>query len=42
LSESPPEVKPSPLLGEHTDQILKTILGLSEGEIEAAHQQGAV
>jgi formyl-CoA transferase len=42
LSESPTEVKPSPSLGEHTDEILKTILGLSEGEIEAAHQQGAV
>jgi formyl-CoA transferase len=42
LSESPTEVKPSPLLGEHTDEILKTILGLSEGEIEAAHQAGAI
>ncbi len=42
LSDSPTEVKPSPSLGEHTDEILKTILGLSEGEIEAAHQQGAV
>ncbi len=42
LSESPTQVKPSPLLGEHTDEILKTILGLSEGEIEAAHRQGAI
>jgi formyl-CoA transferase len=42
LSESPTEVKPSPSLGEHTDEILKTILGLSEGEIEAAHQAGAI
>lgn len=42
LSESPTEVKPSPSLGEHTDEILKTILELSEGEIEAAHQQGAI
>lgn len=42
LSESPTEVKPSPSLGEHTDEILKTILELSEGEIESAHQQGAI
>ena len=42
LSDSPTEVKPSPLLGEHTDEILKSVLGLSEGEIEAAHQQGAI
>jgi formyl-CoA transferase len=42
LSESPTEVEPSPLLGEHTDEILRTILELSEGEIEAAHQQGAI
>ena len=42
LSDSPTEVKPSPSLGEHTDEILKSVLGLSEGEIEAAHQQGAI
>jgi formyl-CoA transferase len=42
LSASPTEVKASPLLGEHTDEILRTILELSEGEIEAAHQQGAI
>src|SRR5438309_6265873 len=27
LSDSPTEVKPSPLLGEHTDEILKSIVG---------------
>jgi formyl-CoA transferase len=42
LSESPTEVKRSPLLGEHTDEILKSLLGLSDGEIEAARQAEAI
>jgi formyl-CoA transferase len=42
LSDSPTEVKRSPLLGEHTDEILKTIVGWSDEEIAAARQQGAV
>jgi crotonobetainyl-CoA:carnitine CoA-transferase CaiB-like acyl-CoA transferase len=35
-------VKRSPLLGEHTDEILRDVVGLSESEIEAAREQGAV
>jgi formyl-CoA transferase len=42
LSESPTEVKPSPLLGEHTDEILKSIVGWSDSEIAAARKEGAV
>jgi crotonobetainyl-CoA:carnitine CoA-transferase CaiB-like acyl-CoA transferase len=35
-------VQRSPLLGEHTDEILKTVLGLKDDEIKAARQQGAI
>jgi formyl-CoA transferase len=42
LSASATEVKPSPSLGEHTDEILKVIVGLSDREIAAARQDGAI
>jgi formyl-CoA transferase len=42
LSDSPSEVKRAPLLGEHTEEILRTVVGLDEDEIEAARKQGAV
>ena len=42
LSESPVEVKTSPALGEHTVEILKTIVGYSDDDIEAARAEGAV
>ncbi len=42
LSDSISEVARSPLLGEHSDEILKEIVGLSEEEISAAREQGAV
>ena len=42
LSDSPTEVKPSPLLGEHTEEILKSIVGWSEAEIAAARKEGAI
>jgi formyl-CoA transferase len=42
LSDSPTEVIPSPLLGEHTDEILKTIVGWNDAEIAAARKEGAV
>ena len=42
LSDSVTEVKPSPLLGEHTDEILKSIVGWSDAEIAAARKEGAV
>lgn len=42
LSDSPSDVRRSPLLGEHTEEILKTLLGLKDDEIQAARQQGAI
>ena len=41
LSDSPADVDRSPLLGEHTDEILKEI-GLSVAEIESSKSAGAV
>ncbi len=41
LSDSPAEVRRSPLLGEHTDEILGEI-GMTSAEIEAAKSDGAV
>jgi formyl-CoA transferase len=42
LSASPVEVLSSPLLGEHTDEVLAGLVGLSESEIEAARTAGAI
>jgi formyl-CoA transferase len=42
LSDSPAEVKRSPLLGEHTEEILSEVLGLSQDEIEATWASGAL
>jgi formyl-CoA transferase len=42
LSDSPSDVRRSPLLGEHTEDILRSVLGLHEAEIQAARQQGAI
>ena len=42
LSGSPVEVTRSPLLGEHTDAILRGVLGMDAQEIEAAKREGAV
>ncbi|MBT5191157.1 MAG: hypothetical protein HOM07_02335 [Rhodospirillaceae bacterium] len=35
-------VQPAPVLGQHTDQILADILGLSDGEIANLHDEGIV
>ena len=42
LSDSPAEVVRSPLLGEHTDEILKEVIGFGDEEIAAARDAGAV
>jgi formyl-CoA transferase len=42
LSDSPAVVKRSPLLGEHTDEILKEFCKYSEDEIKAVREAGAV
>ena len=42
LSDSTTAVERSPLLGEHTDQILSEVLGMNSADIEAARSAGAV
>ena len=42
LSASPSEVARSPLLGEHTIEIMREVLGFSAEEIEAARTEGAI
>jgi len=42
LSDSPAEVRRSPLLGEHTDEILAGVLGFSEEEIRELKASGAL
>ncbi len=42
LSDSPAEVTRSPLLGEHTDEILSDVLGFSQEEVKAIREAGAV
>ena len=42
LSDSPSDVKRSPLLGEHTDEILRDVVGLTDAEIARAKEAGAV
>jgi formyl-CoA transferase len=42
LSDSPVDVERSPLLGEHTQEVLKDVLGYSSSEIEEIVSSGAV
>ncbi len=42
LSDSPSDVERSPLLGEHTDDILKDVVGFDAARIAAAKEEGAV
>ena len=42
LSDSQSEVKRSPLLGEHTDEILMDVLGYSQKEVDEFRSKGAV
>jgi len=41
LSASPAKIERSPTLGEHTDEILKEVLGLSDTDIAAKRTAGA-
>jgi formyl-CoA transferase len=41
LSDSPAKIKRSPLLGEHTDEILKELLGYDDAKIAALKAAGA-
>jgi crotonobetainyl-CoA:carnitine CoA-transferase CaiB-like acyl-CoA transferase len=38
----PPRVTASPTLGQHTDDVLTSWLGLSEAEVKALHGEGVV
>ena len=42
LSDSPTEVARSPLLGEHTEEILREVVGYDDNEIAAARDEGAI
>jgi formyl-CoA transferase len=42
MSASPTEVTRSPLLGEHTDEILTTVLGYSEADMAQIRASGAI
>jgi crotonobetainyl-CoA:carnitine CoA-transferase CaiB-like acyl-CoA transferase len=43
MSETPGSVRaPAPLLGEHTEEILRGRLGLSDEEIERLHEEGVI
>ena len=42
LSDSPVDVLRSPLLGEHTDEILRDLVGMDDEEVTAARDEGAV
>ena len=42
LSDSPSKVLRSPLLGEHTDEILRDVLNFSKEEIKEIRKSGAV
>jgi formyl-CoA transferase len=42
MSDSPTEVTRSPLLGEHTDEILRQVLGLTDHQVAEIHDSGAL
>ena len=42
LSDSPSDVSRSPLLGEHTDEVLRQVLGFSDHQVAEIHDFGAL
>ena len=43
LSETPGSVRtPSPMLGEHTTEVLRDLLGMSADAVEALREQGVI
>jgi len=41
LSDSPAVIRRSPLLGEHTDEVLKDVLGYDDAKVSTLRQAGA-
>jgi formyl-CoA transferase len=39
---APPKLRPAPLLGEHTAEVLGTWLGLAPGEVEGLRKDGVI
>ena len=42
LSDSPVEIKSSPLLSEHTEEILAEVMGLDKAAVDKLREDGAV
>jgi formyl-CoA transferase len=42
MSDSPCKVERSPLLGEHTDEILSKVIGFKAGDVAAIKNSGAL
>ena len=42
MSDSPTEVLRSPLLGEHTDEVLRQVLGFTDHQVAEIHDSGAL
>jgi formyl-CoA transferase len=42
LSDSPADVRRSPLLGEHTEEVLRGVLGYSEADLRRIKSSGAI
>ncbi len=43
LAATPPSYKlPPPMLGQHTEEVLRSVLGISEHELDALHRKGVV
>jgi len=42
LSESPREVRPAPLLGQHNEEVYREFLGLTQGEIVELKAEGVI
>jgi formyl-CoA transferase len=42
LSDSPSHIRRSPLLWEHTEEVLRNVVGLDDKQIQAAREQGAI
>ena len=42
IDGKPPQVKASPILGQHTDEVLTSWLELNDSEVKSLHDEGVV